>query len=79
MQAPLFLNAFKNSLATCAKSQKNSCDISKLFRRAWRCDDLIAAVHTFNMVPHASRSLFISASNFSFTRDDINAAYKLRV
>lgn len=79
MQAACEWNIFRNSLATCARSQKNNCEISKLLRRACRCDARMAAVHTFNRAPHASRALFMSASSFRGRRDDIKAACKLRV
>lgn len=79
MQAPWELNAFRNSLATCVKSQKNNCDISKLLLRACLCDVRMADVQTLNRVPHASRALPISANNFNGRRDDISAACKLRL
>lgn len=41
MQAAWLVNAFRNSLPTCAKSQKNNSEIAKLFRLACRCDVLL--------------------------------------
>lgn len=79
MQAACEWNIFRYSLATWAKSQKNNCEISKLLRRACRCDARMADEHTFNKAPHASRALLMSASNLSGRRDDIKAACRLRV
>lgn len=72
-------NIFKNSLATCAKSQKNNCEISKLLLRAWRCDARMADEQTFSRAPHASRAFFMSLNSLSGRRDDMSAACKLRV
>lgn len=79
MHAACWLNAFRNSIPTWAKSQKNSSEIPKLLRLACRCDVRIAELQTRNSVPHASRSLPIEANSFSGRLDERRAACRLRL